>query len=901
MKKLISQLTTAFIVSLLVAAMPTTARSQAIDLNALAARGEAIANQDPLAVELRNRESEGARRRGFDIGMAAAEGNTLPGPGKQRIHDSLPQAEQSGFTTAVAFSLERNRNADFAAKGAIIALADPLVAAARLADGDVFYWLGFDIATGIFGDPALGARGNTATGPGSLRIRDSLSAAGQRGFNGAVKLHLSRNYRLPPQNTQVVPVAKTPTPKQFDLIKPLPDSATQVVPYQSQNPAGDRARVEEFSQLRGPPRPYIAAVWQPLFEQVEVFAIDARGVLKGVFKHHNGFWEASFNLSAPALAPAGAPLAAVWQPLNEQLEVFTIGRNGALTDTWKAHNGRWFAPIYLTPPNFAPPGAHVAAVFQPLNNQLEVFAIDATGAVRLKWKAQNGEWQGPVTLTQPGMALPGAPITAVWQPLNEKLEVFWIDTTGAMREIKKEHNGSWKERNGDWQTPAYLTTPGFAGPHAKVAAIWQPLNEQLEVFVVDRTGAIKDIWKAHDSAWKGPTTLDGPGVALPGAAIVALWDQPNEMLQVITVTPKGEVIDAYKTHNGVWKPGPGAFAIELAPAGAGGSLPAGVALAGVVEPVPNDSLRQVFTIDDNQAVRVIFADGLHARSTSPPVTRANFGPIYGAHAAACSAILKSWSLGDGGNESGLEACIDFMGIRAHCDRQDAFVSVGHPPQAMRPRFLQCSSRSHPGTVVEDVAHIARGVAQGVADAAIATVVYSPEIVQGTACVYGVVFACATLAVDLASRAGVVPDEIKDAVDLAVDASGCVDGDVVSCAKLTAAGARAVGVKIPGEDAGQVALMSQQCANGDYGACLRLGEKAAGAAGVPVGAINQAAKNAQDCYAGSADGCIALGRQAAQAGIPIGGVVDGASNMRQCSLGSLADCQQLGEALAAVPL
>jgi hypothetical protein len=124
--------------------------------------------------------------------MAAAEGDTLPGPGKQRIHDSLSPSEQGGFDTAVAFSLERNRNAKLAATGAKIAQADPAVAKARTVEADVFYWLGFDIATGIFGDPALGALGNTATGPGSLKIRDSLSPAGQRGFNASVKLHLGQ-------------------------------------------------------------------------------------------------------------------------------------------------------------------------------------------------------------------------------------------------------------------------------------------------------------------------------------------------------------------------------------------------------------------------------------------------------------------------------------------------------------------------------------------------------------------------------------------------------------------------------------------------------------------------------------------------------------------------------------
>jgi hypothetical protein len=180
---------------------PSAPRATTVDLNALAARGEAIAKEDPLAVELRNREPEGPGRRGFDIGMAAAEGQTLPGPGKQRIHDSLSPAERGGFTTAVSFSLERNRNAVLAAKGAAIAKVDPLVAEARRYYGrtrtvetDVFYRLGFDIATGIFGDPVLGAQGNTATGPGSMKIRNALSAPARRGFDASVAFHLSREY-----------------------------------------------------------------------------------------------------------------------------------------------------------------------------------------------------------------------------------------------------------------------------------------------------------------------------------------------------------------------------------------------------------------------------------------------------------------------------------------------------------------------------------------------------------------------------------------------------------------------------------------------------------------------------------------------------------------------------------
>jgi hypothetical protein len=165
------------------------------ELDALAGRGAGIAAQDALSAELRERAAEGPGKRGFDIGMATAEGQTQDGPGKQRVRNSLSPAEQEGYDVALAFSLQRNANVGRAAVGAAIANADVEVAEARAREPDVFYWLGFDIASGIFGDPAAGAQGNTATGPGSLSVRNALSPAAQRGFNASVALHLGRKYR----------------------------------------------------------------------------------------------------------------------------------------------------------------------------------------------------------------------------------------------------------------------------------------------------------------------------------------------------------------------------------------------------------------------------------------------------------------------------------------------------------------------------------------------------------------------------------------------------------------------------------------------------------------------------------------------------------------------------------
>lgn len=169
----------------------------------LAARGATIAKADPLAARFRTMRLGPSRvgvralpvvldTLGFDIGMAAAERDTLPGPGKQKIHDSLSRPVQQGFSTAVTYSLDRNRNKKLAETGAAIAQADPAVATARFLRSPLLYWLGFDIATALFGDPALGAFGNTLMGPGSQKIRDSLSPTAQFGFDASVKWHQSR-------------------------------------------------------------------------------------------------------------------------------------------------------------------------------------------------------------------------------------------------------------------------------------------------------------------------------------------------------------------------------------------------------------------------------------------------------------------------------------------------------------------------------------------------------------------------------------------------------------------------------------------------------------------------------------------------------------------------------------
>jgi hypothetical protein len=81
-----------------------------------------------------------------------------------------------------------------AALGHTIATQDYALGSMRRSNSDPAYRYGFDVATALFGDPAMGAQGSTVLGPGALNIRASLDVVGQAGFDDSKNYHFSRSY-----------------------------------------------------------------------------------------------------------------------------------------------------------------------------------------------------------------------------------------------------------------------------------------------------------------------------------------------------------------------------------------------------------------------------------------------------------------------------------------------------------------------------------------------------------------------------------------------------------------------------------------------------------------------------------------------------------------------------------
>jgi hypothetical protein len=240
-----------------------------------------------------------------------------------------------------------------------------------------------------------------------------------------------------------------------------------------------------------------------------------------------------------------------------------VDRNGVLSVVWKERNDPWKQPVGLTQPNFAPEGAALSAVSNPLDERLEVFAIGTNGALRQIQKRHNQPWDVPPDITEPGIARPGASVAAVHYPLYQQVLVFFVDGRGALR-------GVWKEQNGRWSDPMILSFEEFADT-ATVAAVHYPFADQVEVFAIDRRGAARVAWRGVGGNWHLPAWLLPDEFAATGAPLAVASYPLGHQLELFAPNVADVLFGIAKAENRWW--GPCAFPIEPWPAGAVGPRP----------------------------------------------------------------------------------------------------------------------------------------------------------------------------------------------------------------------------------------------------------------------------------------------------------------------------------------
>lgn len=269
-------------------------------------------------------------------------------------------------------------------------------------------------------------------------------------------------------------------------------------------------------------------------DQLDALFVDGIGAINVMWVNGLNAWQGPVGLTAPNIAPPGAPIALHHQIDQNQLDAVFVDVNGAINVMWVVGGGAWQGPVALTPPNVAPPGAQIALHHQVNQNQLDALFVDVNGAVNVMWVLGAGAWQGPVALTPPKAAPPGAQIALHHQVNENQLTAVFSDAAGAVSVM-------WVIGGEAWQGPVRVSVPNTAPPGALVSLAHQNGPQQLDAVFVDVAGAVNVMWVADGGVWQGPVSLTAPGSAVPGSTVALHHQAGDDQLDALYVDRNGSV------------------------------------------------------------------------------------------------------------------------------------------------------------------------------------------------------------------------------------------------------------------------------------------------------------------------------------------------------------------------
>ncbi len=320
-----------------------------------------------------------------------------------------------------------------------------------------------------------------------------------------------------------------------------------------------------------------------------VAAADGNNVIVGSDGH-------VIEFKAPQ-APSPAPVVSSPQfGVPNQTDTFSVAPDGAVQVRWVTGSGPWSGPLAISPPGVAPPGARLAASNQfGIPNQTDVFVVGTNGAVQVLWVQGAGAWNGPLAISPAGMAPAGAGVAPSNQfGISNQTDVFVVGTNGAAQVV-------WVQGQGAWLGPLSISPTGMAPAGAGVAASNQfGISNQTDVFVVGNNGT-QVMWVEGQGSWLGPMAISSAGLAPAGAALTASnqFGIPNQT-DVFVVGASGAV-------QVLWVDGGGAWNVPLA-VSAPGAEPVGAALASSNQfGIPNQT--DVFVVGASGSAQVLWVDG----------------------------------------------------------------------------------------------------------------------------------------------------------------------------------------------------------------------------------------------------------------------------------------------------
>jgi hypothetical protein len=666
----------------------------------------------------------------------------------------------------------------------------------------------------------------------------------------------------------------------------------------------------------GIPDSPVAAAWQDAGELLRVFWVDSAGTANLLESEHDQ-WAAPVKIGPVGYFAPGAQLSAVWQPGDGQMMVFGLDRNGELKMLHKSRvsavfTNSWMPSARLSGYNFGAPGGAVAAVYQPYGSRVLAFAVGKDGRVNYVTQSSPTTFIAPKSLLSPAAVPAGGNLTAAWYPLQDQIEVFWVDKNGAAHVL-------YSVRNGNWSTQT-LTGGGFGTPGSALSVVYQPLHEHLEVAAITPGGGINLLWKENNGAWKTPQQIVGNGTVPTPTVPRGAFQREGNQLEIFYFDAVGQLWDIWKSNDGAWN-----TPFRLTDIGGDTLLKAGecsvffnrwsnhrtiadtylmnecTRLMGIeAYCAARDSFIAFDLYDNDTRSRLICAPRSHPDSLGEQAEHLVRGVEQGLRDALIAAAPYLGPVTEGIScASGVVFACAALALDVAGRLNNA---AGNPlPDAvadMLPvanRALSCAEGDYVACV--SLGHDGVEKLTGVD---IPTVDVTELVMAANDCRNGIIGACMQIGQKAVEAAGVPLVAVQDATSLLASAQKCliaVDADraesSADCRSLGTALAKATGIDSAIVD---TAGKGAACARGDSAACTDLGLAAARGL-VPAKLTDAVVQNGRQCLADSIGACLDIALAAANAaGLP---TADAAS-LHACAEGNVSACTDLAGKMTGVP-
>ena len=243
---------------------------------------------------------------------------------------------------------------------------------------------------------------------------------------------------------------------------------------------------------------HIAADHQVDNNFLNVFLINKNRLLTTFWVEGTDPWQGPMILCPGVKALPGSPVATAHQVDNNVLNVFFTGENGGLFMTWVVGLAAWDQNHLLQIGSTAivPPGAHMAADHQLDNNHLNVFFIGRDGALYVVWVVGRGNWEIPARISPKGIALPGSPVTTDHQVNKNVLNVFFAGING-------ELYVTWAIGAGKWKPPVNVNYAAKMIPKGGHFITAHQVNEDvLNIFFISEDKKLYVNWAVGSGKWQ---------------------------------------------------------------------------------------------------------------------------------------------------------------------------------------------------------------------------------------------------------------------------------------------------------------------------------------------------------------------------------------------------------------